>query len=179
MLLQHNFMPLKVMVPRFGYKEPIVGVEIGVLGGVGSVSMLQFLPNLTLYSIDPWRHINSIPGKSFFESELSQHDLDENYETAKARTMEFGKRAIIVRKTSDEAVNDVPPEIDYVFIDGDHSYDQVLRDLKNYATRVRSGGIVAGHDYINQMGVAMAVDEYFNDKKVHLGDDDTWWTYVE
>jgi predicted O-methyltransferase YrrM len=36
--------------------------------------------------------------------------------------------------------------LDYLFLDGDHTYDGVRRDFEMYAPLVRSGGIVAFHD---------------------------------
>lgn len=38
--------------------------------------------------------------------------------------------------------------LDYLFLDGDHSYDGVRRDFEMYAPLVRSGGIVAFHDIV-------------------------------
>lgn len=37
-------------------------------------------------------------------------------------------------------------QIDFLFIDGDHSYDGVKADFEEYAPLVRSGGVVAFHD---------------------------------
>ena len=37
-------------------------------------------------------------------------------------------------------------QLDYVFLDGDHTYSGVQRDFEMYAPLVRSGGIVAFHD---------------------------------
>lgn len=179
MLLQHNFMPLKVMIPHFGYNRKIIGVEIGVSTGNGSITMLQQIPDLTLYSIDPWKHLEDKYGEEHFESALPQLELDHAYLIAKTRLAEFGERSIIIRKNSDDAVGDVPDKVDYVFIDGDHSYNQVLRDINHYFPKVKSGGIIAGHDYVKQSGVARAVDSYFKNDVVHLGDDDTWWVYVK
>jgi len=39
-------------------------------------------------------------------------------------------------------------ELDYLFIDGDHTYSGVQRDFEMYAPLVRSGGIVAFHDIV-------------------------------
>jgi hypothetical protein len=37
--------------------------------------------------------------------------------------------------------------LDFVYIDGDHSYEGVLRDIHAWTPHVRKGGIIAGHDY--------------------------------
>jgi predicted O-methyltransferase YrrM len=39
-------------------------------------------------------------------------------------------------------------QLDYLFIDGDHTYDGVRRDFEMYSPLVRSGGIVAFHDIV-------------------------------
>lgn len=39
-------------------------------------------------------------------------------------------------------------EIDFLFIDGDHSYEGVLRDFELYSPLVRKGGLVAFHDIV-------------------------------
>lgn len=37
--------------------------------------------------------------------------------------------------------------VDFIYIDGDHSYSQVKRDLRDYFPKIKKGGIIAGHDY--------------------------------
>lgn len=41
----------------------------------------------------------------------------------------------------------LPHTVDMVFIDGDHRYETVLRDIDKAYELVRSGGIISGHDY--------------------------------
>jgi hypothetical protein len=40
--------------------------------------------------------------------------------------------------------------LDYLFIDGDHRYEAVLRDFLLYAPLVRPGGIIAFHDIVER-----------------------------
>ena len=66
--------------------------------------------------------------------------------------------------------------LDFVFIDADHSYESVLSDLHAWHSKVKPGGILAGHDY-PQEGVAAAVNEFFPaDKIVAIGR--SWLVYV-
>jgi predicted O-methyltransferase YrrM len=37
-------------------------------------------------------------------------------------------------------------QLDFLFVDGDHTYDGVRHDFEAYSTLVRSGGLVAFHD---------------------------------
>ena len=49
-----------------------------------------------------------------------------------------------------EAVNDFPARsLDFVYIDADHRFPFVAQDLYHWYWRVRKGGVVAGHDYLD------------------------------
>lgn len=49
---------------------------------------------------------------------------------------------LVVRKVQDN----FPTGIDFLFIDGDHTYEAAERDFNNYAPLVRPGGWIALHD---------------------------------
>ena len=51
----------------------------------------------------------------------------------------------------------LPSAIDFLFLDGDHSYEGVRRDFENYAPLVRPGGIVALHDIVEDNGARYGV----------------------
>ena len=49
--------------------------------------------------------------------------------------------------TDENVISSVKDEIfDAVFIDGNHSYEYVKKDLQNYSPFVKQGGVVALHD---------------------------------
>ena len=49
-----------------------------------------------------------------------------------------------------------------VYIDGDHNYAQVKRDVVNYSSLVKQGGFLTGHDYSEGYeGVIRAVNESY------------------
>ena len=50
-------------------------------------------------------------------------------------------------------------ELDFVYIDASHSYESVKEDMENYWTKVRKGGLLAGHD-LPMYPVAKAVVEF-------------------
>jgi predicted O-methyltransferase YrrM/GR25 family glycosyltransferase involved in LPS biosynthesis len=52
--------------------------------------------------------------------------------------------------------------IDYLMIDGDHSYEGVKNDIEDFFYKVKPGGIISGDDYVVFDGVTKAVNEYFN-----------------
>lgn len=45
-------------------------------------------------------------------------------------------------------VREICPKVDFLFIDGDHSYEGVKADYENYGALVRRGGLIAFHDVI-------------------------------
>ena len=53
--------------------------------------------------------------------------------------------------------------LDFVFIDGDHRYEFVKADIEAWVPKVKSGGIVSGHDYGWCTDVRAAVHEYFGE----------------
>lgn len=65
--------------------------------------------------------------------------------------------------------------IDFIYIDGDHSYGSVKKDLELYLSKVKKGGVIAGHDYTKHRwpGVVQAVDEIVG-KPDHTFDDTSW-----
>lgn len=58
--------------------------------------------------------------------------------------------------------------IDLLFIDGDHSYEQCKRDIKNYWPKLKKDGVLLGHDYHRKFGVMQAVNEIFTQERVTL-----------
>lgn len=51
--------------------------------------------------------------------------------------------------------------LDWVYIDAGHSYAEVKADFDAWYSKVRSGGIISGHDYgDNGFGVKKFIDEY-------------------
>jgi len=54
----------------------------------------------------------------------------------------------LIRKDSILASKDFPDNyFDLVYIDADHSYEFVKKDIENWITKVKNKGIIAGHDY--------------------------------
>jgi len=55
---------------------------------------------------------------------------------------------VFVRDLSHLFLASLPDEhLDFIYIDGDHSYAGVLRDLAAAYPKVKRGGLIMGHDY--------------------------------
>lgn len=65
-----------------------------------------------------------------------------------------------IRKDSSSAAADYPDKsIDFVFIDADHTYEGVKKDLIAWLPKVKSGGMFSGHDYGWTEHIRQAVSE--------------------
>lgn len=62
--------------------------------------------------------------------------------------------------------------LDWVYIDADHHYEPVCRDIDAWLPKVKPGGVIAGHDYSDYpgFGVIRAVSERFQEVKVWQGE---------
>lgn len=136
----------KRLVQYYGEYGLTKGVEVGVDRGRFSEYMLKYIPGCELICVDPWYW--KLRGESRYQSTIRRL---EPY------------NATIIRKTSMEAVLEVEDEsLDFCYVDGNHAFDWVMSDIIWWATKVRYGGIVSGHDYYRFRGggVVPAVDIY-------------------
>lgn len=114
--------------------------EVGVFEGATSAQLAAAMPSdSVLYLIDPFRpqlKIERLVRRSLYE--------------AVARRSVSGVKANVefIRGTSADARNCVrfQPELNLVFVDGDHSYEAVRQDLYGWGQFLAVGGRIALHD---------------------------------
>lgn len=72
----------------------------------------------------------------------------------------------IIKDLSWNAASNFEDEsIDFAFLDADHIYTSIKKDILAWLPKIKKGGIIAGHDYCNEHpGVIQAVDEIFGEK---------------
>ena len=140
--------------------------EIGVKTGKYSDFLLEHWRGRKLTSIDPW--LEAEPDEYVDRANVAQNEHERFYEETRRRLARHGARSEIVRSTSVEAARNVADaSLDFVYIDARHDHDSVLEDLGAWYPKVRAGGIIAGHDYVDGtfpsgvFGVKSAVDEFF------------------
>jgi len=154
-------------------KDNLRGVEIGTECGENAFRILKALPIKKLYLIDPYLEY----GESKETFERTQNFLNKDERIAKKRLRRFGDKIVFIKKTSEKAIEDIPNNLDFVYIDGNHDYEFVKKDIELYYSKVKIGGVFGGHDFYrngNKEGVARAVLERFNIKDLYFDDID-WW----
>lgn len=79
-------------------------------------------------------------------------------------------------ETTIETLRNSVDVIDILFIDGDHSWDGVLKDFQNYSGLVKSGGYIVFDDYMDEIhspqvyhAVNHIVNELINDDYIVIG----------
>lgn len=134
----------KALPALFASRDYRAGAEIGVWHGQFSAALCQANPHLKLLCVDSWTffhgHINT---KTFYKSPQGMRDAEA---AARQRLAPFG---CDIRKgqSVDVAQTVSDGSLDFVYIDADHSYRAVLEDLRAWSPKVRSGGVISGHDY--------------------------------
>jgi predicted O-methyltransferase YrrM len=148
---------------ELGFKT---GVEVGVCDGTYSLVLEQSIPGVKLYGVDPYITYQR------YADYRRQGSLERAYGHAKEKLALYPTYEFII-KTSMIAVKQFADEsLDFVFIDGNHTYDFVKEDINAWTPKVRKGGIVSGHDFYvfpsGDHGVIFAVLEYVSAHRITL-----------
>jgi predicted O-methyltransferase YrrM len=154
-------------------KNPI-GVEIGSAEGTTTEYLLSTIDTLKLTSIDPYTR--------YIDWDDKQPACEENRVQLLQKTEAYADRFTLVEKTSDDAVSQFKDaSLDFVFVDGLHTYEQVKKDCDNYWPKIKKGGLLIGHDFARIEGVNKAANE-FSDKvgiAIRNAKQDLWYIVKE
>ncbi len=140
------------------------GIEIGSYKGTSSKLFLNRCNYM--YFIDPCVDY----------PESSRHDVVASYEEFLKIMEAYEPRFTFITAFSAEAV-ELVPVVDFVFVDGEHSYPYVKQDVELYWPKIRPGGFMCGHDYtwIDDGGPKRAVDEFFEKKQLPVENHSGCW----
>tara|TARA_Y100000034_G_C6705331_1_gene311296 strand:+ start:64 stop:690 length:627 start_codon:yes stop_codon:yes gene_type:complete len=147
-----------------------VGAEIGVWEGWYTFQILE-RTNMHIFAIDPWADTKGYPDppnkdKDFDPLAVGPDGFvwhETRYMSTYANLMNAPRdRWTIFRSFSYDTVYFFEDkQMDFVYIDGDHLYDAVIKDMRDWWPKVNIGGILAGHDYNdNNPGTIQAVNEF-------------------
>lgn len=142
---------LAYVMRDMGFKT---GIEIGTRWGHSAALWCETIPGLQLTCIDPYLA---------YPTRRSQKKQDQVYAGAQERLAPYDVE-ILREKSQDPNVWGLIEDgsVDFLNIDGDHTFDAAVLDIIHYAPKVREGGLVLVHDYcaFNRAGVMQAVDGY-------------------
>lgn len=151
------------------------GCRMAEIGCYTGESTRLFLTKASqIVCVDPW--------EDYTENGLAMTEMDLVEILFSAVHAEAQDRIMKVKAPSVEAAATFPDGLfDLVYLDGNHEYLHVLADMAAWAPKVKSGGILAGHDY-DHLGVTEGVrtvfgrpDQVFPDStwmvRIHAGDE--------
>ena len=139
-------------------KENSVIVEIGSFKGKSACFICEGLGSKKsqFFCIDTWCN------------DTMQEGRKDIFDVFLKNTKDYKDKINMLRGFSHEVINKWPKDrkIDFLWVDGDHSYQGVKKDIINWLPLVKKNSFVCFHDYRDAQGVKKAVDELVKDKKI-------------
>jgi|TARA_Y100000294_G_C8518311_1_gene321810 hypothetical protein len=154
--------------------KPLIGAEIGVAKGNHAKQILSFLNIKQLVLVDPWvihtDWINRTEDETYYENRYKE-TLNKFSNNNKVK---------IIRDYSVNAAKMFDDKyFDFVYLDGDHSYEAVKKDLDSWYPKLKKYGVMCGDDYGKPggKGIIKAVSEFTFMHKlvVTYGTDRQFW----
>lgn len=142
------------ILAKHGFRR---GVQVVVGDGANAKALLDGCSLERLYRVDSYRR-----------------------DSATARLDRFGERFVMINEASDIAANRVPEGMDFVFLDGELSDDEVTSHLRTWVGKVREGGVIAGRMRGQDGSPAgkKAAEAFFGRFRwtIHAEGSGLWWT---
>ena len=118
-------------------KNRMIALEIGTYMGVSATTIAKALSdNGRLFCIDPFEEINGQKSPCYI---MALRQLKRNGV--------FEKVSFLLGYSNDQKIiQKIPKNLDFVFIDGDHSFDGLRNDWQIVLNNLVIGGVVCLHD---------------------------------
>lgn len=150
-------------------------VEIGSYRGESTQIINSCFERATINSVDPYVS---------YREENSTYDLDKQALELKEAESVFDSLCMLnanIKKNkahSLDYVKTVPDQsLDFVYIDGDHSYEAVKKDIIAWIPKIKINGVISGHD-VTWNTVRKALWEVFRGNQPNGIFRDGSWAYV-
>lgn len=170
----------------FSFKNGI-GAEIGVQEGHYSYTLLKNSHQKfnKFYCIDPYKPFPKEEYTDYSNKDVTEHIIFFN--TAEKQLSEFPCVEFLIEESLN-VVNDFPDNhFDFIYIDGNHMFYPVLKDIIAWWPKVKKGGIFAGHDYyirrneVDVLEVQYAIDAFvmINNLSLNHGFECSSWYIIK
>lgn len=156
-LTKEHIKNLKILTDKTAlldiFPKHSVAAEIGVSRGEYTEKILSIVQPRQLHLIDSWG------SEPYQFKKLVEDRFKKEIQSGQVIICQ-GISTDILEKKDDRM-------FDWVYIDTDHSYETTAKELELCRTKVKKGGIIAGHDYVTgfwnlnlRYGVIEAVHEF-------------------
>lgn len=158
------------------FKPSGIGLELGVFEGEYAKAILDACPDLILYLLDCWQE----QPEHIYTDQLNSSNTIQAERISKTikNTINDYHRVRLIKGFFNEFCDFFPDNFfDFIYVDGNHSYEFVKKDLKNWYPKVKKGGLFSGHDYVQgfygpnnstPFGVKSAVDEFAKENSIEV-----------
>lgn len=169
-ILKELFWGLKMNRPNSAPKQAValgnliekknlkVGAELGVFKGETTFYLMNRFPDLELYGIDLWKSVTWGDESDEGYRTYGKFPLNTYYEDVMKFSEQYHRLTILRMDTAETALLFPDNYFDFVFIDADHTYEGVKKDIEAWLPKVSK--FLVGHD-IHMSGVNKAVTEQF------------------
>jgi len=158
-----------------------VGAEVGVFEGFLTKFVLRYIKPAKYYLIDPYKEYHDGIGNLSYKQEL----WDTIFSEINAR-LNHDRNIQFIRKPSIEGAQDIDSEcLDFAYIDADHSASAVYDDIMAWFPKIKQGGMIGGHDFIEhdvKSGVFRALVKLMNNSNAEYelkNEYNDWWFIKE
>jgi hypothetical protein len=153
-----------------------IGAWLGKSTSYMAVEIINSGKNIKFDVIDTWEGSNEEIHKEKIE------ELNDNLYDCFLKNMKpiINKINPIKSKSIEASKLYEDNSLDFVFIDASHEYEDVIEDIKCWYPKIKTNGILGGHDYYVCPGVKKSVDEFFGNFKINIDDTyhescGSWW----
>jgi hypothetical protein len=144
-----------------------IGVEIGVFEGEFSKLIINTVQPSKFYMVDLFS--GSMVSGDKNGNNMKTISLDESYDRLSEEYKSNDKVNVYKGKSEDFFKEIADDSLDFIYIDGDHSYEGAKTDLQNAFHKVKRGGLICGHDFTPRFqGVVDAVNQFVSEHNFEL-----------
>jgi hypothetical protein len=129
---------LASLFSKLGYKRIL---ELGVEQGLYTEVLAKMNPQAEIIGVDAW---TAYPG---YREHVSQDKIDGFYVEAAERLAKYPNARLFKAFSDQAACTFKEGELDAVYLDSNHHWTHITHDIHAWWTKIRPGGILAGHDY--------------------------------
>jgi SAM-dependent methyltransferase len=158
--------------------KDFIAVEIGVWYAQATCMIAQNCTNIKkIYGIDPYVPYEKILDNSTvgekeinFAKNLAKHNIEFSGVKDKIELLELDSTSAL-NKFDDKS-------IDFIFIDCPKEYDEQINDLSEWYKKIKSGGIISGHDW---SVISKSIVDFKNNIKDHnlISIIDDVWVWIK
>jgi len=119
--------------------------EVGNAEGRNAQVLISSPVITKLYLIDTWQHLDQ-PGDGGHPASWHENNWKECHE----RVEPWKEKAVFLKGFSSDMIKQIPDDsLIFAYVDGDHSEVGCLSDLRGVYRKVKTGGVIAFHDFLN------------------------------